>query len=189
MNQASLLSVTRVSALALLCACASIVATQTFELSTEYAAMPALPNVALGQPQTVSLSASFGSCSKTALGNLEKLRADNNVDSLDVWVIVRDVHLEADTSFQGIERLGLALVTGDETISVCDRALSEQEQQSSNITCPFEHRVRAEQLCTSADDSSARMTIQLSIDTGEIALTRIGARLAVETEVDADVSL
>jgi len=180
----------RFGALVTLCACASVVATQTFELSTQYATMPALPAVPSGQSQTIALSASFGSCSKTALGSLDKLRANSHVDALDVWVTVRDIRLQSDATFEGIEHLGLELVTADETVSVCDRALSSDEQRSSSVTCPFEHRVRAEQLCSSADSSgSARMTIQLSLDAGAVTLTSIGANLTVETEVDADVSL
>ena len=190
MKQDALTTAVRTVALGLLCACASVVVTQTFELSTEYAAMPALPNVSLGQPQTISLSASFGSCSKTALGSLDKLRQDSRVDSLDVWVIVRDIKLQSDSTFEGIEDLSLQLVTGDEQIPVCDRALSAAEQRSSTIECPFEHRVRAEQLCASADSGApARMTIQLAINTGEVTLSRIGATLTVETELDANVSL
>jgi hypothetical protein len=171
-------------------ACASITATQTFELSTEYAAMPSLPgtpNVA----QQVALTANFGSCSKTALGNLEKLRADSHVDSLEVWVIVKDIQLRSDTSFSGIENLTLKLVTPDETITVCDRPLSTEEQQSSSVSCPFERRINAEDLCATQSTGTAptQMTIQLEVMTGEVTLSQIGATIAVETEVDADVSL
>lgn len=177
-----------------LCACASIVATQTFEISTEVA-MPSIPRVDLpaGTPaQTVSLTARFGSCSKTALGSLDKLRANDHVDAADVWVVIRDVQLRSDASFSGIEKLSLELVTPDETVTICDRTLSESDQASSNIDCGFEHRVRAEQLCsTLAGDGAgvAEMTIELAIQTGDVTLTTLGATIKVDTELEADVSL
>lgn len=177
-----------------LCACASIVATQTFEINTEVA-MPSIPRVDLpaGTPaQTVSLTARFGSCSKTALGSLDKLRANNHVDSADVWVVIHDVKLSSDSSFSGIEKLSLQLVTPDETVTICDRTLSESDQASSNIECGFEHRVRAEQLCStlSADGSGvAEMTIELAVQTGDVTLTTLGASIKVDTELEADVSL
>ncbi|HET8938403.1 MAG TPA: hypothetical protein VFN67_33395 [Polyangiales bacterium] len=177
-----------------LCACASIVATQTFEISTEVA-MPSIPRVDLpaGTPaQTVSLTARFGSCSKTTLGNLDKLRANDHVDAADVWVVIRGVQLRSDASFSGIEKLSLELVTPDETVTICDRTLSESDQASSNIDCGFEHRVRAEQLCsTLAGDGAgvAEMTIELAIQTGDVTLTTLGATIKVDTELEADVSL
>ena len=173
-----------------LCACASISATQSFELSTEYVAMPTLPG-APNVAQDVALTANFGSCSKTALGNLDKLRADSHVDSLDVWVIIKDIQLSSDATFSGIENLTLKLITPDETITVCNRKLSSAEQSSSSVTCPFEQRLNAEQLCAaqSGGSSPTQMTIQLTVMTGAVTLTKIGAALAVETEVDANVSL
>jgi hypothetical protein len=173
-----------------LCTCASITATQSFELSTEYVAMPTLPG-APNVAQDVALTANFGSCSKTALGNLEKLRADKHVDSLDVWVIVKDIELSSDATFSGIENLTLKLVTPSQTITVCDRALSAAEQKASTVSCPFEERLSAEQLCAAQGSSSSptQMTIQLTVMTGAVTLTKIGATLAVETEVDANVSL
>jgi hypothetical protein len=177
-----------------LCACASIIATQTFEISTEVA-MPSIPRVDLpaGTPaQTISLTARFGSCSSTALGSLDKLRENKHVDSADVWVVIRDVQLRSDASFSGIEKLSLQLVTPDETITICDRDLSESDQASSNIECGFEHRVRAEQLCsTLAGDgaATAEMTIELAIQTGDVTLTTLGATIKVDTELEADVSL
>lgn len=186
----SSLTLVRYGAVLALCACASVVATQNFELSTEYVAMPALPNVPGVPAQTISLSARFASCSKTALGDLEKVRASDYVDSVDVWVIVRDVRLISDASFSGIDQLTLQLEIPGDTITVCNRKLSESEQQRSTVTCPFEYRVRAEDLCN-GDGSTANteITIQLTVDTGDVSLTRIGAKLAVDTEVDADVSL
>lgn len=177
--------------LAALGACASIVATQTFELSTESVAMPLpFPDVALSQPQTITLTTSFGSCSKTSLGSLESLRANSHVDALDVWVIVRDVELRSDASFSGIQNLALQLVTAEDTISVCDRTLSAAEQAASTISCPFEHRVRAEDLCGMLTGSApAQMTIELTVRTGDVTLSKVGAKLTVETELDADVSL
>jgi hypothetical protein len=174
-----------------LCACASIVATQTFEISTEVA-MPNIPRVPTGQPQTVTLTARFGSCSRTALGSLDKLRESKYVDSADVWVVVRDVQLRSDSTFAGIENLSLELVTPDETVTICDRRLSESEQEASTIDCDFEHRVRAEQLCMMlGDDMSgvAQMSIELAVSTGDITLTTLGAKIVVDTDLEADVSL
>lgn len=176
-----------------LCACASIVATQTFEISTEVTT-PNIPRVDLpgSAPQTISLTARFGSCSRTALGSLDKLRESKHVDSADVFVVIRDVQLRSDASFSGIEQLNLQLVTPDETVTICDRRLSESDQEASTIDCEFEHRVRAEQLCaTLAGDGSgaAEMTIQLEVQTGDVTLTTLGATIKVDTELEADVSL
>lgn len=172
-------------------ACASIVATQTFEISTEVA-MPSIPRIPTTEPQTVTLTARFGSCSSTALGSLEKLRENKYVDSADVWVVVRDVQLRSDSSFAGIEDLNLQLVTPDETVTICDRTLSESDQASNTIDCDFEHRVRAEQLCMMLGDSTsgvAQMSIELQVSTGDVTLTTLGATLKVDTELEADVSL
>lgn len=174
-----------------LCACASIVATQTFEISTEIA-MPNIPRIPTSQPQTVTLTARFGSCSSTALGSLDKLRESKYVDSADVFVVVRDVQLRSNSSFAGIENLKLELVTPDETVTICDRTLSDRDQEASTIDCDFEHRVRAEQLCMMLEgDASgvAEMSIELAVSTGDITLTTLGATLAVDTELEADVSL
>ena len=190
MKRASIPVAMRWLAVLVLGACANIVATQDFELSTEYVAMPGLSGAPVNVPQTVSLSARFASCSKTALGDLEKIRASDHVDSVDVWVIVRDVKLYSDASFSGIEDLRLVLVTPTEEITVCDRTLSDAEQRASTVDCAFEHRIRAEDLCTeSGANSTAEMTIQLAVMTGEVSLSRIGATITVETEIDADVSL
>lgn len=173
-----------------LCACASVVATQTFEISTEVA-IPSIPGIPSIGTQTAQVTARFGSCSRTALGSLEKLRDSKYVDSADVWVVVRDVQLRSDSSFAGIENLTLELVTPDETVTICDRALSESDQEASTLDCNFEHRVRAEQLCMMlGDDRSgvAEMSIELAVSRG-ITLTTLGATLVVDTEVEADVSL
>jgi hypothetical protein len=182
MTRASL----KVIALLGLCGCASVTVSQMFELSTESATMPP-PTGAPSSTQTVSLNAKFGSCSKSALGNIEKVRESDQVDSLEVWVIVRDVKLSSDASFSGIENLHLELVTANETVTVCDRTLSAAEQRSSTIDCEFEKKVSVEELC--ADAGSTQMAIQLTVDTGAVTLTRIGATITVETEVEADVSL
>lgn len=174
-----------------LCACASIVAKQTFEITTEVA-MPNIPRIPTREPRSVTLTARFGSCSRTALGSLDKLRESKYVDSADVWVVVRDVQLRTDTTFAGIENLKLELVTPDETVTICDRALSDADQEASTVDCDFEHRMRAEQLCMMlGDDTSgvAQMSIELSVATGDITLTTLGATLVVDTELEADVSL
>ena len=174
-----------------LCACASIVATQTFEISTEVA-MPSIPRIPTSEPQTVRLTARFGSCSRTALGSLDKLRESKYVDSADVWVVVRDVQLRSDSSFAGIKDLKLELVTPDETVTICDRTLSDADQEAATIDCDFEHRVRAEQLCMMLGDNMsgvAQMSIELAVSTGDITLTTLGATIVVDTELEADVSL
>ena len=177
--------------IAALCACASVAATQTFEISTEIA-MPSIPRVPTAAPQTVMLTARFGSCSRTALGSLDKLRESDHVDAVDVWVVIRDVQLRSDSSFAGIEDLTLQLVTPDETVTICDRTLSASDQRASTIDCDFEHRIRAEQLCSTIGDGSAgvaQMTIELAVSTGDITLTSLGATLHVDTVLEADVSL
>ena len=177
-------------ALLALGACVSVVATQTFELSTESASMPGLPNAPVNRAEVVTLNARFASCSKTALGDLEKIRASDHVDSVDVWVIVRDVVLRSDATFSGIKDLNLVLVTPTEEITVCDRTLSASEQKSSKVNCEFEHRLRAEDLCVGTGAAAnAEINIQLAVMTGEVTLTQLGATLTVETEIDADVSL
>jgi hypothetical protein len=178
-------------ALVAVCACASIVATQTFEISTEVA-MPSIPRIPTSEPQTVRLTARFGSCSRTALGSLDKLRENELVDSADVWVTVRDIELRSDTSFAGIENLTLELVTPDEILTICDRTLSDSDQEASTIDCDFEHRVRAEQLCAMFGDDAAdvaEMTIELAVSTGDVTLTTLSATLQVDTELEANVSL
>jgi hypothetical protein len=182
--------------LVLLCACASIVATQSFEITTEVA-MPDIPNVDLPEgvdapPQTLRLRASFGSCSRTALGSLDKLRENANVKSADVWVVVRDIQLRSDSSFSGIEELDISLVTPDETLNICNRRLSESDQAGSTIDCGFEHRMRAEQLCStlSGDGSgTASMTIELSVQTGDVTLTTLSASIQVDTDLEVDVGI
>jgi hypothetical protein len=178
-------------ALPFVCACASISAIQTFELTTESAAMPALPNVPTNQPQTLSLTAGFGSCSKSALGDLERVRANSHVDSLDVWVNITDIKLRSDATFSGIQSLSLSLATHGDAIPVCSLTLSAAEQQSSQIDCPSEQHVRAEQLCPTAGSTTtpAQITMQLTVNTGDVTLTKLSATIQLETEVDADVSL
>ena len=190
MKRAGMHGVARCVAVLALGACAGIVATQSFEISTEYAAMPGLAGAPVNLAQTVSLTARFASCSKTALGDLEKIRASDHVDSVDIWVVVRDVKLRSNATFSGIRDLKLQLMTPTEEITVCDRTLSDAEQQASTVDCALEHRIRAEDLCTDTGSSStAEMAIQLTVMTGDVTLTRIGATLTVETEIDADVSL
>lgn len=174
-----------------LCACASIVATQTFEISTDVVT-PDIPRIPTPEPRAVTLTARFGSCSRTALGSLEKLRESKYVDSADVFIQIRDVSLHADTSFAGIQSLTLELLTPDETITICDRSLSEDEQQGRTIECEFEHRLRAEELCMMlGDDVSgvAEMNIELLVSTGEVTLNTLSATLVADTELEADVSL
>jgi hypothetical protein len=183
----------RLAATLALCACASIVATQTFEITTEVA-MPNIPRVGVptAEAQTISLTARFGSCSRTALGSLDKLRESKHVDSAEVWVVIRDVQLRSDASFSGIENLKLQLVTPDETVTICDRTLSESDQAASSIECEFEHRVRAEQLCSTLagnGSGTAEMMIQLSVQLGDVTLSTLGATIKVDTELEADVSL
>jgi hypothetical protein len=180
----------RYACLSLLCACASISATQTFELSTSVV-IPALPHAAVSVPQTVSLVMKFGSCSNSALGDLEKLRANDHVDSLDVWVDISDVELHSEATFSGVQTLTLQLVAGDEVIPVCSRALTASEQKASTLKCPFEHRVRAEQLCATlgSEQAPAQMTIEVQVLTDDVRLTTIGAKIQVVTELAADLSL
>jgi hypothetical protein len=174
-------------------ACVSIVATQTFEITTQIA-MPNIPDVDVpgAGPQTVALTARFGSCSRTALGSLDKLRSNAHVDSADVFVVVRDITLRSDATFEGIENLNLALVTPEETVTICDRTLSDADQQRDTVNCDFEHRVRAEQLCTSLGANSsgvAEMTIELAVQTGDVTLTTLSATIHVDTELEANISL
>lgn len=181
----------RYAALSALCACASIAATQAFDITTEIA-MPSIPRVPTTQPQMVSLTARFGSCSSTALGSLDKLRENSHVDAADIWVVVRDVHLRSNTSFSGIQNIKLDLVTPDETISICDQGLSDSAQESDVVNCNFEHRIKAEDLCTMLSGNStgvAEMNIDLTVAPANVTLTSLSATIEVDTESDLDVSL
>jgi len=174
-----------------LCACASAVATQAFNISTEIA-MPAIPRVPTTQPQTVSLTARFGSCSATALGNLDKLRSTKHVDSADVWLVVRNVHLRSNTNFKGIQNIKLDLVTPSQTIAICDQGLSDSAQESDVVDCDFEHRLKAEDLCSMLSGNStgvAEMNIDLTVAPANVTLTSLSATIEVDTELDLDVSL
>lgn len=191
MKSVRMIKLARVAVLGTLCACASVVATQEFDITTEIA-MPSIPRVPTAQAVPVSFTAQFGSCSSTALGSLDKLRENKHVDSADIWVVVKDVRLRSNTSFSGVETIKLELVTPDETISICDLELSDSDQESDVIDCDFEHRIKAEDLCSMLSGNStgvAMMNIDLTVSPANVTLSSLSSTIEVDTELDLDVSL
>ena len=182
---------TLLAPLCALVACASISGTQTFESSKQFT----LPNVAAAADVTASQTivamgaATEISFAESVLDDVEELRERDHIDSAEATVRVVSIRLSTDTTFAGVTAVRVQLVTATETIELCTRTLSPDEQRSSSIRCEADHvmdEATLQRNTTSTDP--AQIGAQLDV-TGEVTATTLSSVVTFEVEVNVDASL
>ncbi|HKP63984.1 MAG TPA: hypothetical protein VJV78_44925 [Polyangiales bacterium] len=177
--------------LCVLVACASISGTQSFEAERQFT----LPGVAAVAGDTGSHTltavgvADELSFAKSVLDEVDQLRERDHIDSAEVQLRVVSVQLATDTTFAGITAIRVQLVTAAETIELCARTLSADEQRASSIDCSADHVVDEATLQQStASSAPAQIGAQLEVS-GAMTATKLDSSVTFEIELNVDASL
>jgi hypothetical protein len=174
-----------------LVACASISGTQTFQATRQFT----LPNVAAvgGETgsHTITAVGAAGELSfaESVLDDVDQLRERDHIDSAEATVRVVSVRLSTDTTFAGVTAVRAQLVTGAETIELCSRTLSADEQNASSVSCDVDHvmdEATLQQNTTSA--APAQIGAQLDV-AGAVTATKLNSVVTFQVEVNVDASL
>jgi hypothetical protein len=172
-------------------ACASISGSQSFETSRQFT----LPSVAAMAgdtgPHTISAIGAAGQISfaESVLDDVDRLRERDHIDSAEASVRVVSVRLSTDTTFAGITAVRVQLVTAAETVELCSRSLSADEQKSSSIRCEADHVMDEETLQQNAASSApAQIGAQVEVS-GAVTATKLNSVVTFEVEVNVDASL
>ncbi|MET0386879.1 MAG: hypothetical protein ABW321_13010 [Polyangiales bacterium] len=169
-------------------ACAAISGSQTFESVSELS----LP-IADGVSGTGTISAvgseNTQSFAEVLLEDLNDLRGEKFVDSVELAVQIQQVVLDADTTFAGVQAIRITLRSVAETISLCDRTLSAGDRAASRLTCEVDHALTESTLeQMRASDQDSELSVELDID-GEVTARRLTSTLHLEVQLDANASL
>ena len=174
-----------------LVACASISGTQSFEATRQFS----LPSVAAiagdTGSHTVTAVGAAGELSfaKSVLDEVEQLREQDHIDSADAQIRVGSVRLSTDTTFAGITAIRVQLVTATETIELCARTLSADEQRASSISCDADHVVDEATLQQGATSNKpAQIGAQVEVS-GAMTATKLDSVVTFEVQVDVEASL
>lgn len=174
-----------------LAACVSISGTQTFQSTRQFT----LPNVGavVGDPRSHTITAVSAadetSFAESILDDVDQLRERDHIDSAEATVRVVSVRLSTDTTFAGVTALRVQLVTGAETIELCSRTLSADEQKASSVSCDADHvmdEATLQQDTTSA--APAQIGAQLEVS-GAVTATKLASVVTFQVEVNVDASL
>jgi hypothetical protein len=179
--------------LCVLVACASINGTQTFETTRQFS-LPRAAAVAGARStatQTITAVSSVNQLSfaESVLDDVDELRERDHIDSAEATVRVVSIRLSTDTTFEGVNVVRVQLVTGTETIELCSRTLSAEEQKASSISCEADHVMDEQTLQqTTASATPAQIGAQLEV-TGAVTATTLSSVVKFEVEVNVDASL
>jgi hypothetical protein len=174
-----------------LVACASISGTQTFEATRQFT----LPDVeaVVGDTGSHAITAVGAadelSFAESILDDVNQLRERDHIDSVDAAVRVVSVRLSTDTTFAGVTAVRVQLVTGAETVQLCSRALSADEQEASSVSCEANHvmdEATLQQNATSA--APAQIAAQLDVS-GAVTARKLHSVVTFQVEVNIDASL
>jgi hypothetical protein len=182
---------TLLTPLCALVACASISGTQTFQATRQFT----LPNVGAvagdtGSHTITALGAADGlSFAESVLDDVDQLRERDHVDSAEAAVRVVSVRLSTDTTFAGVTAVRVQLVTGTETVLLCSRTLSVDDQKASTVSCEADHVMDEASLQQNTTSTApAQIGAQLDVS-GEVTATKLNSVVTFEVEVDVDASL
>jgi hypothetical protein len=173
-----------------LVACASISGTQTFEANRQFT----LPSVAavggdIGSRTITAVGAAEGlSFAESVLDDVDQLRERDHIDSAEAAVRVVSVRLSTDTTFAGVTAVRVQLVTGGETVELCSRTLSAEEQKASSISCEADHVMDEATLQQTSAGASAQIGAQLDVSSG-VTATKLNSVVTFQVEVNVDASL
>lgn len=172
-----------------LVACASISGTQTFETTRQFT----LPDVGAAgsnlSAQTITAVGAAGQLSfaDSVLNDVDDLRERDHIDSADASVRVRSIRLSTNTTFAGVDAIRVQLVTGSDTIELCNLKLSAAEQKASTIDCDADH-VMDEDTLQDAAGSPTEIGAQLDVS-GAVTATQLRSVVSFEIAVNVDASL
>lgn len=173
-----------------LVACASISGTQTFETTRQFT----LPNTGAvaGDTGSRTIAAVGGvgelSFAESVLDNIDRLRERDHIDSAEATVRVMSIRLSTDTTFAGVTAIRVQLVTGTETIELCRRTLSAEEQKASSVSCEADHVMDEDTLQQTTSETPAQIGAQLEVS-GAVTATKLNSVVTFEVEVNVDASL
>jgi hypothetical protein len=129
------------------------------------------------------------SFAESVLDDFDELRARDHIDSAEASVRVVSVRLSTDTTFAGVTAVRVQLVTAAETIELCSRTLSAEDQKASSISCESDHVMDEETLQqTTASMTPAQIGAQLDVS-GGVTATKLNSVVTFEVEVNVDASL
>jgi hypothetical protein len=124
----------------------------------------------------------------SALDNVDQLRERDHIDSAEATVRVVSVRLSTDTTFAGVRAIRAQLVTGAETVELCGRTLSADEQKASSVSCDVDHVMDEPTLRRNTTAAPARTGVQLDVS-GAVTATKLSSVVTFEVEVNVDASL
>jgi hypothetical protein len=173
-----------------LVACVSISGSQTFQATQQFT----LPNVgAVGDTGSRTIAAVGAadelSFAESVLEDVDQLRERDHIDSAEATVRVVSVRLSTDTTFAGVTAIRAQLVTGAQTVELCSRTLSADEQKASSVSCDADHvmdEATLQQTTTSA--APAQIGAQLEVS-GAVTATNLTSVVTFQVEVNVDASL
>jgi hypothetical protein len=169
-------------------ACASVTGSQAFETSSDYT-LPTVGSTGSSQVITAAAAAGTRAFAESVLGDLDKLRDNDHVDSADASIRIVEIQLSTDTTFAGMGTIQLQLVTATESVPLCSHTLTAQEAQQSSFTCSVDYQFEEAALRNSdASRAPAKITVQLQTS-GATTATKLTTKVTFAVEVDADVSL
>jgi hypothetical protein len=182
---------TLLTPLCALVACASISGTQTFQATRQFT----LPNAGAfagdtGSHTITAVGAADGTAfAESVLDDVDQLRERDHVNSAEATVRVVSVRLSTDTTFAGVTAIRVQLVSGDETIELCSRTLSADDQKASSVSCDADH-VMGEATLQQSTTSTAPVQIGAQLDvSSEVTATELNSVVTFEVQVDVDASL
>jgi hypothetical protein len=169
-------------------ACASISGKQTFETTQQFT----LPNVGAFDASAraiaaVSEAGEF-SFAESVLDEVDALRELDYIDSAQATVRIVSLRLSTDTSFAGVSAVRVQLIAGTETIELCNRTLTAEDQESPAISCDADHVMNEATLQNATTTAGARLGAQLMVS-GAVTATRLSSVVTFDVEVDIDASL
>lgn len=172
-----------------LVACASISGTQSFEATRQFT-LPSVPAVATGAQTITAVGATDElSFAKSVLDEVDQLRERDHIDSADARLRVVSVQLSTDTTFAGISAIRVQLITATETIELCARALSADEQRASTIRCDADRVMDEATLQQSAGSGQpAQIGAQVEVS-GALTATKLHSAVTFEVELNVEASL
>ena len=172
-----------------LVACASISGTQSFEATRQFSlpSVGAVPGdtgshtiVAVGAADEISFA-------ESVLDDVDELRARDHIDSAEASVRVVSIRLSTDTTFAGVTAVRVQMVTATETIVLCSRTLTEEDQRASSIRCEADH-VMDEATLQQTTAVPAQIGAELDVS-GAVTATKLDSVVTFEVEVNVDASL
>jgi hypothetical protein len=171
-------------------ACASISGTQSFEATRQFT-LPSVGTLAANTAsQTITAMGAVDQLSfaESVLDDVDRIRERDHIDSAEATVRVVSVRLSTDTTFAGVQAVRVQLVTATETIELCSRTLSAEDQKGSSLRCESDHVMDEATLEQSSTTDPAQIGAQLEVSDG-VTATKLNSVVTFEVEVHVDASL